>query len=227
MATEALNNNTIQTTGLDCYVNRIFEVIRLWRCFVFSSSQICVTLLNKLFCNINLFTLISYCHLTLLSLSYNLPSYTCYRIALLDSYQFTDYLPFWISFDVSFWHLFDFVDMFQYIEQQQTLSIIGIILFSSDKLTYQGVWFGRVTLYFLLFCEGFLFIYEILGQLCHFDFHKMCLKLDLCLYVEDAISKFFGLSCWVMLGLGKQTWLGICHLQIYTVTFSITVDGQV
>lgn len=29
MATEALNNDTIQKTGLDCYVNRIFEVIRL------------------------------------------------------------------------------------------------------------------------------------------------------------------------------------------------------
>lgn len=67
MATEALNNNTIQKTGLDCYVNRIFEVIRLWRCFVFSSSQICVTLLNKLFWDINLFTLISYCHLTIIT----------------------------------------------------------------------------------------------------------------------------------------------------------------
>ena len=32
-------------------------------------------------------------------------------------------------------------------------------------------------------------------HMCHFDFQKMCLKLGLCLYAEDAISKFLGLSC--------------------------------
>lgn len=227
MATEALSNDSIQTTGLDCYVNRIFKVIRLWRCFVFSSSEIYVTLLNKLFWNINLFTLISYCHLTLLSLSYHLASYTCYRIAYLDSYQFTDYLLFWISFDVSSWHLFDFVDMFQYMEQEQSLYVKESSYLAQTSWHTKGVWFGRVTLYFLLFCKDFLFVYGFLGHLCHFDFQRTCLKLNLCLYVEDANSKFFGLSCWVLLGLRKQTWLGICHLQIYTVTFSITVDGQV
>lgn len=98
------------------------------------------------------------------------------------------------------------------------LLVIEIILFTSDKLTHKGVILGRAILYFLHFCKCFLFMYRFVGHLCHFDFHKTCLKLDLCLYVEDSISKFFGLSCWVMLGLGKQTWLGICHLQIYTVS---------
>lgn len=54
---------------------------------------------------------------------------------------------------------------------------------------------GELPFFFFLFCKGFLFMYGILGHLCPFEFHKMYLKLSLCLYVEDHFNKFFGLSC--------------------------------
>lgn len=83
-------------------------------------------------------------------------------------------------------------------------------LVSSDKLTSGSIIWVSYPLFLAIF-QGFSIMYGISDHLCHFYFQKMCLTLGLCLYAEDAISKFFGLSCWVMLWLGKQTWLGMCH----------------
>lgn len=85
------------------------------------------------------------------------------------------------------------MDMFRYMEQQQTLYVIGIISLRQADTSGSMIWESYPL--FLALLQGFLFIYGFLGHLYHFDFHKTCLKLDLCLYVEDANSKFFGLSC--------------------------------
>lgn len=104
----------------------------------------------------------------------------------------------------------------------------GIILFSSDKLTHQGSMIWESYPLFLAILQGLSIRIWVLRTFVSFWFSENLFKVEpVSIYVEDANSKFFGLSCWVLLGLGKQTWLGICHLQIYTVTFSITVDGQV
>lgn len=136
---------------------------------------------------------------------------------LVDSYQLANHFLYEFYLIYFSWHGLVLWMCFNTWSNNK-LSVTEFILFSSDKLDSPGSLIWRDTIYLFLFCKGVLFTYGFVGYLCYFDFSKLCLNMSLCLYVEDATSKFFGVGFSGMLGLGKQTWLGICHLQIYTVS---------